>query len=377
MGRTIAVNTRLLLPGKLEGIGWFTYETLQRMTRDHPEVQFHFLFDRPFDERFVFNSNVTPHVVPPQARHPLLFYAWFEWQLSSTFNTLKPDLFLSPDGYGSLRSQVKQLLVIHDINFEHYPEHLPWAARTYLRYYFPRFAQKATRIATVSEFSKKDITERYRIDPGKIDVVYNGASAAFQPLPSTDQEIARKRFAQGKPYFIYVGALQPRKNIPNLLRAFDRFKSEHGTDHQLVLAGARKWWGTEQESVVQEMKHADALHFTGRLEQEDLALALGGASAMTYVSVFEGFGIPLLEAMKSDVPILTSNVSSLPEIAADAALCVDPHDTEAIANGLYRLVHEPGLPKQLIQAGQGRQQAFSWDKTAALLWESIERTWQG
>ena len=127
----IVVNTRLLLKDKLEGIGWFTYETLKRITNEHPDDHFIFLFDRNFDEEFIFADNITPLILSPPARHPLLFYIWFEYAVNSFLNKYNPDLFLSPDGYLSLKANCKQLPVIHDINFEHYPKDLSFAVRKY------------------------------------------------------------------------------------------------------------------------------------------------------------------------------------------------------------------------------------------------------
>ena len=132
----IAVNTRLLLKNKLEGIGWFTYETLSRITKNHPEHIFYFLFDRPYHSDFVFESNVTPIVLPPPARHPVLFYIWFEISVARFLRKLKPDLFLSPDGYLSLKTKTTSLAVIHDINFEHYPEDFPLIHKKILSLFF-------------------------------------------------------------------------------------------------------------------------------------------------------------------------------------------------------------------------------------------------
>ncbi|HPB25791.1 MAG TPA: hypothetical protein PLE11_08500, partial [Bacteroidales bacterium] len=139
----IAVNTRLLLDNRLEGIGWFTFETLRRIVTAHPEHTFYIIFDRPYHKKFIFSDNVVPVVVGPQARHPLLFYLWFEFSVPRVLKRIKADVFLSPDGYGSLRCRVQQLLVMHDLNFEHYPKDLPWIISRYYRYFFPRFARKA------------------------------------------------------------------------------------------------------------------------------------------------------------------------------------------------------------------------------------------
>src|ERR1700733_4889976 len=170
----IAVNTRLLLKNKLEGIGWFSYETLKQMTVQHPEHQFYFVFDRPFDPEFIFSKNITPVVIGPPSRHPVLWYIWFNWSLSRVLKRIRPDLFLSPEGYICLNTNVKTINVMHDIAYEHYPESVPKLVKSYYKYYFPKFAQKAERIATVSQFSKEDIVKLYNIDPDKIKVVYNG-----------------------------------------------------------------------------------------------------------------------------------------------------------------------------------------------------------
>ncbi len=166
----IAVNTRLLLPNRLEGIGWFTYEILQRLCVQHPEVEWLFIFDRPYKPHFVVSSNVTPIVAPPQARHPLLWHLWLEYSLPYIFKKHKPDLFLSPDGYVSMRSKVKTLAVLHDINFEHFPEYIPKKVRGYFLKNFRRFAKRANRVATVSQYSKNDIVNTYGLNPNKIDL---------------------------------------------------------------------------------------------------------------------------------------------------------------------------------------------------------------
>jgi len=226
----IAVNTRLLIKDKLEGIGWFTYETLKRITAQHQEHEFIFIFDRAFSDEFIFSDNIKPVVVGPQARHPLLYYTWFEYSIPKVLKKHKPDLFLSPDGYLSLSTDVKSLAVIHDLNFEHHPADLPFPDRKYYRHYFPRFADKAARIATVSEYSKNDIINTYKVDAGKIDVVYNGANESYQPIAADKQAQTRAKYSKGKPYFLFVGALHPRKNLVNLFKAFDEFKTSSSSE---------------------------------------------------------------------------------------------------------------------------------------------------
>lgn len=370
----IVVNTRLLLPNKLEGIGWFTYETLKRITREHPEHHFIFLFDRNFDEEFIFSDNITPVILAPPARHPILFYIWFEFSVTNFLNKFKPDLFLSPDGYLSLKAKCKQLSVIHDINFVHYPKDLSFTVHKYLSYFFPKFAKKATRIATVSEYSKNDIVNTYQIDPDKIDVVFNGCNEVYTPISDTLKEETKKKFSDGADYFIFIGALHPRKNIARLFKAFDAFKSKYPNPVKLVIVGKKYYWTNEIKEAYLHMKFKEDVIFTGRLSTEDLKNVLGAALAMTYVPYFEGFGIPILEAMNCDVPVITSNVTSMPEVAQDAALLVDPFSVESITDALWKLYAEKELRTQLIEKGRLRKLHFSWKKTAAALWNSIEKT---
>ncbi|MDA0713837.1 MAG: glycosyltransferase family 1 protein [Bacteroidetes bacterium] len=374
MKKRIAINTRLLLKDKLEGIGVFGHEVLSRMTQAHPEVDFHFLFDRPFDPMFIYGKNVTGHVLFPQARHPILYYLWSEWVVKRKLDELQPNLFLSIDGLLSLRSDIKQLAVMHDINFEHHPEYLPWLTGRYYRHYFPRFAKKATRLATVSEYSKKDICQSYGIHKDKVDVVFNGASDSFRPLTEPQRKVTRIELTQGAPYLIYVGALQPRKNIGRMMKAFDAYKIANGTELKLLITGEKKWWSSEQEKIFEGLTHKDDIRFTGRLSQQNLVKALGASEGLLYVSTFEGFGIPILEAMHVDVPVLTSKVSAMPEVGGDAVVYCDPFSVESIRDGILEIMNDKRRG-ELIEKSRIQRTLFSWDKSADLLWQSIEQAW--
>jgi glycosyltransferase involved in cell wall biosynthesis len=369
----IAVNTRLLIKNKLDGIGWFTFESLKRITTQHPEHHFYFIFDRCFNPTFIFSSNITPIVLLPQARHPLLFWFWFEYRLPRILRQLNPDLFISPDGYLSLKTGIKSLAVFHDLNFEHYPEDLPLAFRAYYRHFFPKFAKKAVRIATVSEFSKQDIIELYGISPRQIDVVYDGANELYKPLSPEMISAIREKYASGYPYFIFIGSLHPRKNLVNLFRSFDIFRKDHPSEIKLLIVGARKWWTKEISNAFREMQFANDVVFSGRLNAEELAQVLGASLALTYVSYFEGFGIPIVEGFRCGVPVITSNVTSMPEVAGEAALLVDPFNPESIAGAMKLIAEDLPLRNDLIRKGLERKNEFTWQKTADLLWDSIEK----
>jgi glycosyltransferase involved in cell wall biosynthesis len=367
----IAVNTRLLLPGKLDGIGWFTYHTLSRITRQHPETEFIFLFDRKWSPEFIFAPNVKPHSLFPQARHPFLYYMWFEHAIPAALRKYKADLFLSPDGYLSLSTKVPQLAIIHDLNFEHYPDDLPYLTRNYYRYFFPKFSRKAKRIATVSEFSKRDLETTYHTSAKKIDVVYNGVNELYHPLTPDLIKATRDRYSEGLPYFLFTGMLHPRKNIANLFRAYEQFRIKSGIPVKLVIVGHRKWWTSEMEKVYQGLTFRGDIVFLGRQPIEELINITGAALAMTYVSYFEGFGVPVIEAMRCGVPVITSNVTSLPEVCGDAALMTDPFDVASITAAMLKISSDPVAAKELSEKGLVQAARFSWDATAEKLWQSI------
>ena len=169
----IAINTRFLLSGKLEGIGMYTQEIFKRVVQQMPEHEFYFLFDRPFSDEFIFAKNVIPLVVSPPARHPFLWYWWFEKSIPKILKKHKIDLFISPDGYCSLNTTIPQILTIHDLGFEHFPMHVPFLVRNYYQYFTPKYCEKSAKILAVSQFTKNDIVEKYGIAASKIDVVYN------------------------------------------------------------------------------------------------------------------------------------------------------------------------------------------------------------
>jgi glycosyltransferase involved in cell wall biosynthesis len=280
-------------------------------------------------------------------------------------------LFLSPDGYLSLAAKVPQVTVIHDLGFEHYPDHVDGMALRYYKHFTPRYAHKAVRVATVSEFSKQDIATRYNVAPEKIDVVFNGAHDAFGPLDETQQQNVRKQRTGGAPYFLYAGAVQPRKNVAILFRAFDRFKSQHALLHKLVIVGRLAWKTGEAMDAYMQMTHKADVLLAGHLGRTELAQLLGAAQALTYVSLFEGFGIPIVEAFQSGVAVITSNVSSMPEVAGNAALLVNPGDVEEIANAMYRLATDGALRNALVEKGNERVKIFTWQQSADRLWDCM------
>lgn len=370
----IAVNTRLLVPEKMDGIGRFTYETLCRLAERRKEDNFVFIFDRTPPHQFKFPQNVSCVKLSPQARHPILWVIWFEYVLKNYINQNNFDLFISPEGWVPPKLNCRSIGVIHDLNFEHFPENIIFSHRKYLKYFFPKFARRASRIATVSEFSKNDIIQSYSISSDAIDVVYNGANEIFKPISENDKKAIKQKFTKGENFFLFVGTIHPRKNLENILLAFDHFKKESNSKTKLLIAGNRKWFPKKLKAIFDSMEYKSEIIFTGRLDDDELAKCYSAATGLTYTPYFEGFGIPILEAMQCETAIITSNVSSMPEVAGEAAILCEPTKFIEIGDAMLLIENDSKKRIELIQKGKIQRQSYSWEKTTNLLNSCIENT---
>lgn len=372
----IAVNTRLLINNKLEGLGRFSYETLKRITRSHPEHQFLFIFDRPFAKEFIFSDNIQPVIAFPQARHPVLWYLFFEWGIPHVLKKYKPDVFLSPDGWLSLRTNVPSIPVIHDLNFFHNPEWISWLPMKYYSHFFPQFIYKARHILTVSEFSKTDIIQRFKIDPNKIDVVYNGTNLDFKPIPENNKKQIKNEYTDGEDYFLFVGLVHPRKNLTRIIEAFNKFKEKTSSATKLLVVGSTKYWTSDTELAYKRSVNRNDIIFLDRVNHDTLKALMAATLCLVYASLFEGFGIPILEAYSCQVPVITSNVTSMPEVGGEAAIYVDPLSVDSIANAMIDVFNTPFLSEDLKEKMTIQCQRYSWDDSSERMWNAIEKTIQ-
>lgn len=373
----IAVNTRFLLKNKLEGFGWFTYETLRRMVAAHPEDEFIFFFDRPYDADFIFGKNVTPVVLFPPARHPFLFVWWYEWSVVRALKKYKPDVFLSTDNFCSLRTSVPTCLILHDIAWAN-PQtdaRLPWLVHQYYHFFMPRFLKKADKIICVSEFVRQDTLRYYPfLNPEKLVVCHNGCRTDFRPLTDEEIEDVKAKYTEGYPFFVFVGAVHPRKNVHRLIEAFSEMKKRTGRPYKLLIVGRFAWQTGDVLTAFQNSSYQHDIIFTGYVADEEVPRIVGAARAVVYVSLAEGFGIPILEAMNCDVPVLTSNITSMPEVAGNAAALVNPYSVSDITDELATLAIFDDYCERYIRKGRIQREKFSWDKTAATLYDILVST---
>jgi len=369
----VAINTRFLLK-KLEGYGYFIHELFRVLVQKYPEHKFYFLFDREYDERFLYASNVYPLVVPPQARHPLLWKYWYDVKIPGALKKIKADIFVSPDGFSSLTAKIPQCLIVHDLGFLNHPKTYKKSHARFLKRNTPKYLTKATSVVTVSEFSKDDIVKHYGIDPDKIDVIYNGVKTIFRPFSVDIKDAIKEKYTDGKEYFIYAGAIQPRKNLTNLLKAFSIFKKRLQSSMKLVIAGRLAWKNDEFLKLLNNYKYKSDVVLTGYVPEEELAGLIASAYALIYPSLYEGFGVPVAEAMKCGVPVLTSAKTSMQEVAGDAGLYFNPNDHVDIADKMMLIYKDEKLRNELVRIGQTIASRYNWELAADLLWQVILKT---
>jgi glycosyltransferase involved in cell wall biosynthesis len=372
----IAINARMLKAIPDDGISRFTFEVVKRITENHPDHKFVLIFDKEFDKSLIFSPNTEGIVLRPATRHPFLWYFWHEWKLPAILKKTRADLFLSPDGIIPLRSQIPSVPVIHDINFYHRPHDVPLLISLYYRYFFRRFAHKACRILTVSNFSKDDISSYLGIKPETIDVAYNGVSEYFNPALPPETEKFRQKLTGGVPYFLFVGNFSPRKNIPGVIKAYELFRSSTQFNHKLVLTGGKLFLNSETDALLKNSRWSSDIVVTGPVRHEELRILYSSAAALVFVPWFEGFGIPAAEAMRSGTPVILSNTTSLPEIGGNAAIFVSPENTLEISNAMIRILTDENLRRSMISKGLTESQRFTWDNCAESVWQSVKMATQ-
>lgn len=300
---------------------------------------------------------------------------WPEGKLGTLFSTgrhlkrvqanLLHSCFITPPFVGD----IQVIATIHDLGFlrfpDHYPRTLVWKLKRALDY----TVRKAAMIITVSESTRQDLLELTSACPEKVITVYNGLDDRFgNPVEEAVRRETLERFGVREPFILYAGRLQPRKNVGRLVAAYERLRSAGRFHGQLVLLGAdREFFCEGPQARIDASLYRQDIVQTGHLPDSVVAHFYAGAQAFVFVSLFEGFGFPVLEAMASGIPVVCSNVTSLPEIAGNAALLVDPLDADQIADALDTVLSDDGLRQRLIRDGRERAKEFTWQRTADVM----------
>jgi glycosyltransferase involved in cell wall biosynthesis len=297
---------------------------------------------------------------------PWRMLVWMGQLARVPFNRLVPDatLFHATEHLLMPLRGVPSVLTVHDLIFRHLPEHHKTLNRWYLNWTMPLYCRRADRIIAISHATQRDLIAAYDVPPEKITVIHEAADPRFRPQPPEAVEAVRTRYGLPERYLLSVGTIEPRKNLTRLLEAFEALHAEGLTD-ALVVVGGRGWLYDDFFARLERSPAREAVLFPGYVPDADLPPIYAGAQALAFPSLYEGFGLPVLEAMACGAPVACSNTSSLPEVAGDAALLFDPHDVTAITQALHRLLSDDTLHADLQQRGLDRAATFSWDRVAA------------
>jgi glycosyltransferase involved in cell wall biosynthesis len=353
----------------------YALHLIQELVRQNPEHRFR-LYWNEFPPREVYPEPLEHRVIP----FPRL---WTHVRLSAEMLRQPPDLLFVPSHVLPLIHPKRSVATVHDLGYHHYPEAHTLFQNVYLRWSTRFNARTAARVLADSEATRRDLERYYRISPDKIVVVYPGRDERLSPVSDPVLLAAvRNRYGITGDYLLYVGTLHPRKNLVRLVQAFAAILAQgtkSGVDPGLclVLAGQEGWLYTEIVAQVHKLGLEQRVLLPGYVPDADLAALLSGALAFVFPSLYEGFGLPVLEAMACGTPVICSNTSSLPEVAGDAALLVDPLDVEMLADGILRSISDGGLRRDLVERGFRQTQRFTWQRCAREAMAVLEEVGRG
>jgi len=343
------------------GIGEYAYELL---------CQFHAIAAVKKDLKFRIYLKTNPRMEMPvptenwryQIVGPKKFWTQIGLPLKLFLEAKKPDVFFSPSHYAPRFSPIPTAISIMDLSYIHFPELFTKHDLYQLVNWTKYSAKQARKIFTISNFSRDDIIKTYRKSPEDVVTTYLGFKPALaSDSKSLNMEELGKKFGITKPYILFVGTLQPRKNIAKLIEAFSLLKNK---DTQLVIVGKKGWLWEEILAAPEKFSVSERVKFLDFVRNEDLPSLYKNALCFVLPSLYEGFGLPVLEAMKFGCPTVISDVSSLPEVGGDAALYVDPQSVDDIAEKLMLVINDEGLRIKMIEKGYNQVKKFSWEKTA-------------
>lgn len=350
----IGIDCRVISKDGGAGISLYAAKLISHLLDINQTNHYVLFFEKESGEDVYRRPNAEIVIVPGKGAIPL-WNSHFRFTLKLKKHRL--DLFHGPANVLPLGYKGKSVVTIHDLAIYRNPEWFP--SQTFsTKVVVPRSLAKARSIIAVSEATKRDLRDIFQIPSERVRVVYEGIEAQ-RPESSTQHHSSLK-----DPYFLFIGTLEPRKNISTLLHAYSLAARQYPNLPRLVLAGAKGW---KSESIFSAIKHFSLEHrveYLGYVSEKQKQELLERASAFLYPSLYEGFGLPILEAFANSVPVLTSHLSSMPEVAGDGALFVDPNDPQAIAGSLARIFEDQALRQDLVAKGRDRVKQFDWKKTA-------------
>ncbi len=354
----IAIDASRCTVPRVTGTENYAIQLIRALIRHNTTHRLTLYFrDQPKPDLFPTSPLVQQQIIPFKR-------AWTHLRFAAALWRDKPDVTFVPAHTLPFVFPGRAIVTVHDLGFKYFPQAHPPRQRLYLDWTTRYSAKRATAILADSQATANDLHHFYGTSADKVHIVYPGVDKPFV----TDIEVVRQKYKLPQRYFLFIGTLQPRKNIERLVQAYALWHKQNPTDTAgLVLAGGKGWlydpaWATEVEGI----------HLTGYIDDVDKGAIYAGALALVFPSLYEGFGFPVLEAMYCGTPVIASNTSSLPELVGDAGLLVNPLDVEAIANAMSQLSNDETLRHALSQAGYNQTPNFTWDTAASQLLNVID-----
>ncbi len=363
VGRAIHVGVNAHLLSLAEsyrsaGINWYIYNLLQHLPEMASDIEYTVFTS---ERRYTAAPGIHLQVSQLPTGRPPVRILWEQALQPGAVRRAKLDLLHGPAFVGPLFSACPLVVTVHDLSFLFFPQSFRTLNRSYLRLFTWLSVRRAQRVLAVSESTKRDLVQHYGLSPDKVDVVYNGVDSAFRPLPADQVAAFRRQAGLPERFMLFVGTLEPRKNVVRLIEAYARLPKERPP---LVLVGGKGWLYEQIFAQVEALNLSGQVHFAGYVLAGDLPLWYNAADLFVYPSLYEGFGLPPLEAMACGTAVITSTASSLPEVVGKAGLAVDPTDTEALATAMGQMLIAKDLREQMQAEGLAQAQKFSWAKTA-------------
>lgn len=363
----IGIDCRTILnpeTGERAGVGTYTHNLVRTLLKIDESNRYTLFFNEDFPSADEFRQDNSEVVGIPQRVHRKIPVYDAHYRLARLFTKQNLDVLHGPAYIFPLRYKGKTVITVHDLAIYQQPDWFPagqWYARKIV---VPRCIRLATRIITVSESTREDLLKQFHVPYKKVQTVYEGVEERKEGWSDGEVGAVFARFAVRRPYFLFVGTIEPRKNIERIIAAFERFVRKEGTGHQLVIAGTEGWHHERIFDAIENSVVAKQIRYIGYVTAEEKSMLLSRAHAFLFPSLYEGFGLPVLEAMNAYVPVVTSEVSSTREIAGDAAILVDPYQVDEIAKAMTDISGDERLRAMLREAGERRVELFSWERCA-------------
>jgi len=371
----IGIDCRTILDpkrGEQAGVGHYTYFLVEKLLEIDQQNKYTLLFDPKIGDAGHFKQkNVTIKFFPFSKYKKYLPVAYSHLLIAGFLEKQKLDVFHSPASSVPLAYPGKSVVTIHDLAIYHQPAWFPKGQKFSTRVVVPQTLKKAKKIIAVSEYTKKDLIKYFKVPEEKVAVIYNGVEEMSQSAKSNKNdksnrsEKVREKFGIQQDFILSVCTLQPRKNIEGLIKAFDSLRSSQAfKDYQLVIAGGKGWNYDSIFKLVRKLALTKKVLFTDYISKEDKFALLKEASLFVFPSFYEGFGLSILEAMQQGTPVITSNITSMPEVAGEAGLLVDPYKIDSIAKGIKKVLTDQPLRQRMVGSGLVQAKKFSWRATA-------------